>query len=156
MATRQGANIYYFRSIFHDWSDHTCRKILLNTLTAMNAAHSRLIIVDFVLSDIETPLVQSSMDIQMMSIGAGVERSEGQWRRLLTSSGFEVQGIWHFNPGMESVIEAIPVVNLTPVPVEINRRDTEKVIPHRSLGDSAVGAEVETVWSQRAFGVGRP
>jgi hypothetical protein len=103
------ATAYYFRAIFHDWPDHICRQILRNTMSAMAADHSRILIVDFVLPDTDTPLLQASLDIQMMSIGAGVERSESQWRDLLHSVGLEIGGIWNHSPGMESVIEAVPM-----------------------------------------------
>lgn len=105
----KGARAYYFRAIFHDWPDHICRQILHNTISAMAPDYSRILIVDFVLPDTETPLMQASMDIQMMSIGAGVERSERQWRDLLHSVGLEISGIWSQSPGMESVIEAVPM-----------------------------------------------
>ncbi|KAL2870602.1 S-adenosyl-L-methionine-dependent methyltransferase [Aspergillus lucknowensis] len=102
----KGARTYYFRAIFHDWPDHVCHKILQNTVSAMDPAHSRIIIVDFVLPDTETPLLQASLDIQMMSIGAGAERSKRQWTELLHAVGLEIRGIWSSSPGMESVIEA--------------------------------------------------
>ncbi|KAJ5550319.1 hypothetical protein N7535_001740 [Penicillium sp. DV-2018c] len=105
-----GARVYYFRSIFHDWDDHISRQILRNTVSAMAPDYSRIIIVDFVLPDIATPLMQASLDIQMMSIGAGIERSERQWRELMSSAGLEITGIWNQNPAMESVIEAVPMV----------------------------------------------
>ena len=72
----------------------------------MDPVYSRLIIVDLILCD--TDLIQSSMGIQMMTIGSGVERSEHQWRELLGSAGFEIRGIWDISPGVESVIEAVP------------------------------------------------
>ncbi|KAJ5413954.1 hypothetical protein N7509_000581 [Penicillium cosmopolitanum] len=103
-----GARAYYFRSIFHDWPDRICQQILLNTISAMAPDYSRILIVDFVLSDTDTPLMQAALDIQMMSIGAGVERSERQWRDLLDSVGLEISGIWNQSSGMESVIEAVP------------------------------------------------
>lgn len=74
----------------------------------MAPGYSKIIIIDFVLPDVGTPLMQASMDIQMMSIGAGVERSESQWRELLDSAGLEITGIWSTGPGMEAIIEAIP------------------------------------------------
>ncbi|KAL5363602.1 S-adenosyl-L-methionine-dependent methyltransferase [Aspergillus floccosus] len=103
----KGALVYYFRAIFHDWPDHVCHRILLNTVSAMDATRSRILIVDFVLPDTNTPLLQASLDVQMMSIGAGVERSERQWRELLDGAGLEIQNIWQGSPGMESVIEAV-------------------------------------------------
>jgi hypothetical protein len=86
-----------------------CQKILRNTISAMHADHSRILIVDFVLPDTDTPLLQASLDIQMMSIGSGVERSKRQWIELLQSVGLEIRGIWNGSPEMESVIEAVPV-----------------------------------------------
>ncbi|OGE50223.1 hypothetical protein PENARI_c018G01254 [Penicillium arizonense] len=105
----KGARVYYFRAIFHDWPDDICQQILRTTVSAMAQDYSRIIIVDFVLSDTKPPLMQASLDIQMMSIGAGVERSEGQWRDLLHSAGLRIAGIWNQSPGMESVIEAVPI-----------------------------------------------
>lgn len=103
-----GARAYYFRAIFHDWPDYICQKILLNTVSAMDEEYSRIIIVDFVLPNTNTPLMQASLDIQMMSIGSGIERSERQWRALLHEAGLEITGIWNHSPAMESVIEAVP------------------------------------------------
>ncbi|KAF7588263.1 hypothetical protein BBP40_005949 [Aspergillus hancockii] len=105
----KGARAYYFRAIFHDWPDYICHKILVNTISAMRADYSRIIISDFVLPDTDAPLLQASIDIQMMSIGSGVERSERQWRELLGAAGLKITGIWSGSPGMESIIEAVPV-----------------------------------------------
>ncbi|KAJ5699001.1 hypothetical protein N7462_001006, partial [Penicillium macrosclerotiorum] len=107
--TIEDARAYYFRAIFHDWPDRICKKILLNTISAMNAEYSRIIIVDFVLPNTNVPRMQSAMDIQMMSIGAGVERSKKQWADLLASVGLKITGIWNSNPAMESIIEAVPI-----------------------------------------------
>ncbi|KAL4784448.1 S-adenosyl-L-methionine-dependent methyltransferase [Aspergillus varians] len=103
----KGARIYYFRSIFHDWPDDICLKILHNTISAMDPASSRIIIVDLVLPDTEAPLLQASLDIQMLSIGSGVERSKYQWTELLRAAGLEIRGIWSTSPALESVIEAV-------------------------------------------------
>lgn len=107
----KGARVYYFRAIFHDWPDHICHRILLNTVSAMAHGYSRIIIVDFVLPDTAVPLMQASLDIQMMSIGAGVERSETQWKQLLHRAGLKIKGLWNSSPGMESVIEAVPITD---------------------------------------------
>ncbi|KAE8312558.1 S-adenosyl-L-methionine-dependent methyltransferase [Aspergillus transmontanensis] len=105
----KGARAYYFRAIFHDWPDYICHKILVNTISAMDVEYSRILIADFVLPDTGAALLQASIDIQMMSIGSGMERSERQWRELLGAAGLEITGIWSGSPGMESVIEAVPI-----------------------------------------------
>lgn len=125
----------------------------------MDPVHSRIIIVDFVLPDTDIPLIQSSMDIQMMSIGAGVERSERQWKELLQSAGFVIRGIWNFSPGMESVIEAAPDESSTSeTPEQSGKKEQhqQNVAANLGAGINSVQAHVETLWLQRAFGVGRP
>lgn len=81
----------------------------------MNSEYSRIIIVDFVLPDTNVPRMQSAMDIQMMSIGAGVERSKKQWVDLLASVGLKINGIWNSNPALESIIEAVPIQEEEPL-----------------------------------------
>lgn len=83
----------------------------MNTVSAMNPVYSRIIIVDFVLPDINVPRMQAAMDIQMMSIGAGVERSKRQWTELLASVGLKIAETWTTSPGMESIIEVVPLFN---------------------------------------------
>ncbi|KAA6408147.1 MAG: O-methyltransferase [Lasallia pustulata] len=101
-----GARFYYFRAIFHDWPDHTCRKILENTIPAMAKGHSKLIISEFVLPNTGAPLLPCLLDIQMMGLQAGRERTEKEWRALLDSVGLAIAKIWTIEPGTESVIEA--------------------------------------------------
>ncbi|KAL4800797.1 S-adenosyl-L-methionine-dependent methyltransferase [Aspergillus venezuelensis] len=102
----KGARTYYLRSILHDWPDDKALTILRNIVSAMNPAYSWLIIVDFVLPDTEIPLMQAALDIQMMCIGAGVERSKREWAALLGKVGLGIRGVWNMGAGLESVIEA--------------------------------------------------
>ncbi|CAG8332384.1 unnamed protein product [Penicillium salamii] len=109
----KGARVYYFRSIFHDLSDEVCHQILRSTISAMAHDYSRIMIVDFVLPDTDTPLTRVTPEIQKEGIRAGVGRSKSQWRELLQNAGLEVTGIWNQDAGMESVIEAIPLSSMT-------------------------------------------
>ena len=47
-------------------------------------------------------------DFNMMSICAGMERTEAQWKELLGSVGLEIKGIWTGDGDTESIIEAVP------------------------------------------------
>ncbi|KAL4807939.1 S-adenosyl-L-methionine-dependent methyltransferase [Aspergillus unguis] len=100
----KGAHFYFFRSIFHDWPDKTCLQILRNTVSAMSP-DSRILIMDMVLPDTEVSTFQASLDIQMMCIGAGAERSRNQWSELLKQAGLEIRGVWGTELGFENVIE---------------------------------------------------
>ena len=97
---------YHFRAIFHDWADAECLQILTHTAAAMQPGFSKLLISEFVLTDTNTALFPASLDLQMMGLHAGMERSEGQWRTLLDKAGLEVVRIWRRVVGGESVIEA--------------------------------------------------
>ncbi|KAF5862076.1 hypothetical protein ETB97_012141 [Aspergillus alliaceus] len=100
-----GAKAYYFRSIFHDWSDAFCRKILQNLVPSMTPGYSKLLISDAVLPSVDAPLYWALMDIQMMGI-SGLERTERQWRDLLESEGLQIVKIWASKAKDEFVIEA--------------------------------------------------
>lgn len=101
------ARAYHFRAIFHDWPDDICRKILVHTASAMQRGFSKLLVSEFILPDTDVALFPASLDLQMMGLHAGMERSESQWRALLGSAGLEVVKIWQTVPGMEGVIEAV-------------------------------------------------
>jgi hypothetical protein len=99
-----GARFYFFRAICHDWSDGECRKSLGNTVKAMDKSYSRLLTDDLVLPDKGSDLHPALLDIMMMSMCSGMERTEKQWRELLDSVGLEIVNIWA-SGGTEAVIE---------------------------------------------------
>lgn len=72
----------------------------------MRSGYSKLLISELVLPQNGTALFPASLDIQMMGLHAGMERSETQWYELLDSEGLEIVKIWQLMPGGESVIEA--------------------------------------------------
>jgi hypothetical protein len=98
--------VYFFRGICHDWSDSKCRELLGNTAKAMEKGYSKLLINDFVLPDTDVPLHPAVLDIMMLALCAGVERSEKQWRALLDSIGLQIIKIWR-TAGVEAVIETM-------------------------------------------------
>ena len=46
------------------------------------------------------------MDWLVMALGAVKERTEKQWRGLLGQAGLSITGIWTYEQGTESLIEA--------------------------------------------------
>lgn len=72
----------------------------------MRHNYSKLLISDFVLPARGAALFPASLDLMMMGLHAGMERSETQWRRLLDAEGLKIVKIWQLVPGRESVIEA--------------------------------------------------
>lgn len=101
----RGARFYFMRLVLHDWPDSKCAVILSHLKDAMKAGISRLIINEAVLRDMGAPWQQTSLDWTMMGMLVSRERTESQWRKLLTEAGLEISGIWHKDT--ESVIEAV-------------------------------------------------
>ena len=72
----------------------------------MRYEYSKLLISELVLPKNGASLFSASLDIQMMGLHAGMERSELQWRKLLDLEGLEIVKIWQLVSGGECVIEA--------------------------------------------------
>ena len=99
------AQLYYFGTVCHDWADEYCIKFLSNTAAAMSKDSSTLLINDYVVPEMNASLREASMDLQMMTLFAGVERTESQWRKLLEASNLELVQVWRSKSGLESIIE---------------------------------------------------
>ncbi|KAI4279366.1 MAG: hypothetical protein LQ337_000289 [Flavoplaca oasis] len=102
----QGARAYYLRTILHDWPDRACREILRNTAAAMRKGYSKILIDEMVLPDSDVPLKGAFLDLSMMALETGAERTSRQWHDLLASAGLHIEKIWSTEIGLESVIEA--------------------------------------------------
>ncbi|CAD6578655.1 MAG: hypothetical protein ASARMPREDX12_008924 [Alectoria sarmentosa] len=102
----KGARVYFFGAICHDWPDDDCVKFLSNTATAMERDYSTLLIRDLVVPETGASVRTAAKDIQMMSLFAGMERTESQWINLLSLCGLSLVRIWYSGNGAESVIEA--------------------------------------------------
>ena len=78
----------------------------------MTPGMSRLLINELVVPLQGSGLFPPHSDLNMMSICAGMERTEAQWRELLGSVGLEIAEVWSGEGETESIIEAItPVRN---------------------------------------------
>ena len=99
------AHTYFFRHVFHDWSDRSSREILLQTIPAMKRNYSRIVIMDAVLPSVGAPVFSSLLDINMIAV-AGIERTDRHWRSLLEGVGLRVLNI-EVPPMGDAIIEAV-------------------------------------------------
>ena len=72
---------------------------------ATEKGHSKLLIHDNVVPDQHAPWFLTGVDLLLMTLVATSERSEKQWRSLLSLAGLNVLSIWSHPEGTESVIE---------------------------------------------------
>ncbi|CAI7655469.1 unnamed protein product [Penicillium glandicola] len=100
----KGARAYYMHYILHDWPDELCRKILANTVAAMQPGYSKLLVNENLVLDTGACWENTTTDMVMMEIGSS-ERTERQWHALMESAGLKIVKIWTAQRNVESLIE---------------------------------------------------
>ncbi|KOC17063.1 O-methyltransferase family protein [Aspergillus flavus AF70] len=104
--TAKGADIYYLKSILHDWDDVASRKILSNIANVMQP-HSRLLINEMILADVNESMIRSNMDMLMLFFTNGMERTQTQWNELLATvePPLGLVQVWSATGDQQCVIE---------------------------------------------------
>jgi SAM-dependent methyltransferase len=105
-----GADCYLMMRVLHNWSDDDCSRILRNCRAAITK-DARLLIVDHILEPdpARGKAADYLLDTQMMAMfGEARERTESEFRDLLTAAGFVVRRVIP-TPSPVSIIEAGPV-----------------------------------------------
>lgn len=93
-------DVHLLVTILHDWSDDAARRILQ---TVRCAAGERLVILDSVIAPGNQPDGAKWLDLMMLTLTGGRERTEAQWEELLRDSGWRATHIG------QRMIEADPV-----------------------------------------------
>lgn len=88
----EGADAYMMRHIIHDWDDEKSLTILRNCHRAMSS-DSRLLVVESVIPRGNEPFGGKLLDLVMMLIPGGKERTEDEYRALFGKAGFELTRI---------------------------------------------------------------
>jgi O-methyltransferase domain/Dimerisation domain len=87
-----GADAYLMRHIIHDWDDEKATKILQNVHRAMGK-DGRLLVVEGVIPPGNDPSFGKLLDLTMLVIPGGKERTEEEYRRLFGAGGFHLTRI---------------------------------------------------------------
>ena len=88
-AVPQGADAYMMRHIIHDWDDEKSLTILRNCHRAMSP-DSKLLVVESVIPPGNEPFGGKFLDLVMLLIPGGKERTEDEYRKLFGEAGFEL------------------------------------------------------------------
>ena len=102
-----GANAYLMRHIIHDWTDEQSLQILRNVRRAI-ASDGRLLLVESVIPPGNDPSFAKMLDLNMLVIPGGKERTETEYRELYAAAGFQLTRIVPTQADV-SVIEGRPV-----------------------------------------------
>lgn len=106
-AVPSGGDAYLLSHIIHDWSEEQCLTILGNCREAMGP-EGRLLIVESVLPPGDTLHPGKVLDMIMLTIPGGQERTEAEYAELLGKAGFRLNRVIPTESAV-SVIEAVPV-----------------------------------------------
>ena len=105
-------NCYVEKVVLHDWSDTKTVAILKNIATALETAkvpraNRRLFLAEQVLSDGDALQVSKlGLDVNMMVMCGGGERTAGEWAALLDQAGWSMSSVFPTR-SLFSVIEAV-------------------------------------------------
>jgi hypothetical protein len=101
-----GADAYLLGNILHDWDDAQAGRILDNLRRAMPDG-ARLLIVEHIVPAGDGPSFGKLLDLHMMVVTGGLERTEAEHRRLFAAHGFRLTRVVP-TAGDISVIEGLP------------------------------------------------
>jgi len=102
----EGADCYLMRHIIHDWNDEQCRTILGHCRRAI-PADGRLLVVEAVIPEGNGFFFEKLLDLNMMAVPGGLERTEREYADLLASADFTLRRVVPTEASI-SVIEAVP------------------------------------------------
>jgi hypothetical protein len=105
-AVPPGGDAYLLTAILHDWADAEAIQILRTCRRAIAGA-GKLIVIDAVLAPSNVPDFAKLLDLMMLVLLTGRERTEVEFRNLYAAAGFRLSRI--IPAGEAAIIEGVPV-----------------------------------------------
>jgi hypothetical protein len=100
----QGGDAYVLSNIIHDWDDKPAEQILANCANAM-ADGGRVLMVEAVMPDGQPAPTVKLMDLNMLVLCDGKQRTEAEFAELLDRAGLRLSRV--VPGGLCSVVEAV-------------------------------------------------
>jgi hypothetical protein len=92
-AVPRGGDVYLLSRVIHDWNDEDAVRILRSCRTAMKD-EDVLLLVEAVIADrVSDQPAAILMDLHMLVLGLGKERTAGEFGQLLARAGFALQRV---------------------------------------------------------------
>ncbi|MFB7493344.1 methyltransferase [Streptomyces sp. NPDC056161] len=86
------ADVYVLSFVLHDWDDDSAVRILESIRKAANPG-ARLLVLEGVIPPGDTPHMMKMVDLTMLGMLPGRERTEPEFRTLLERAGFAFDGV---------------------------------------------------------------
>jgi hypothetical protein len=101
------ADAYLLMEVIHDWNDEDSAKILAAIRRAA-PSHARLLIVEAIVSESPGADFSKVLDIIMLAVTGGRERTPSEYKNLLARAGFRLERIIP-TPSQYSIIETVVI-----------------------------------------------
>jgi len=88
----RGADSYLLSGVVHDWADPGAQQILKNCRNAMRS-HGRVLVVECIVPDGNESSFSKLLDLNMMVMTGGRERTELEFRELFRAAGLRLNRI---------------------------------------------------------------
>ena len=104
-----GGDAYLLKFVLHDWDDDQSKTILKKIREQVKPGGTLLLIERGIVAENSEPDPIKFMDLHMMAMLGGLERTESQFRGLLASERFELTRVIPTSSPTNILIEAKPV-----------------------------------------------
>jgi hypothetical protein len=84
-----GGDAYLMKHVIHDWPDDRATTILRNCRTAVNPG-GKLLLVEMVIAPGNSADFAKLLDLEMLVLASGQERTEAEYRQLLVGAGWRL------------------------------------------------------------------
>ena len=101
------ADAYLLMEVIHDWNDEDASRILAAVRRAA-PANARLLIIEAIVSETPGPDFSKVLDVIMLAVTGGRERTPSEYEALLSGAGFRLERIIP-TPSQYSIIEAAAI-----------------------------------------------
>jgi SAM-dependent methyltransferase len=91
-AVPEGADLHLLKQIVHDWDDERATRLLHNCHRALAPA-GKLLLVEMVIPPDNRPSPAQAMDLNMLVMQGGRERTEEEYRHLLRGASFRLERV---------------------------------------------------------------
>ncbi len=103
-ALPQLADGIIMKTIIHDWDDEKALQILQNCREAVGP-EGKVLLCELVVPELNEPSLLKMIDLEMLVISGGQERTEREYRSLLGRAGLDLIGVYPTRSGF-SILEA--------------------------------------------------
>ena len=86
------ADIYIVSRVLHDWDDQSCLRLLASMAAAARPG-ARLVALEQVVPEGDQPHMSKMVDLTMLVMGSGKERTAKEFEELFAAAGFRLDQI---------------------------------------------------------------